>query len=83
MDRMPYRSWTLYRASTIWMVEQFGLATMPLRYPFRRSPLISGTTSGMAGSMRKADELSMTTLPASAAIGAYCLDTAAPAEKRR
>ncbi len=32
--------------------------------------------------MRKAEVLSMTTAPALAAIGAYCLDTDAPADAR-
>src|SRR6187551_3127476 len=51
------------------MVEQLGLATMPLGMFFRASALTSGTTSGTSGSMRQALELSMTTAPAFAAIG--------------
>src|SRR5262249_8039887 len=43
--------------------------------------LISGTTSGTLGSMRKALDLSITTAPAAAAIGANSFACAAPAEK--
>ena len=52
------------------MVEQLGLATMPLGMCRRASALTSGTTSGTSGSMRQALELSMTMAPACAAIGA-------------
>src|SRR5437870_10430438 len=51
------------------MVEQFGLATMPLGILFRASALTSGTTSGTSGSMRQALELSITMAPARAASG--------------
>src|SRR5262249_16908570 len=51
------------------MVEQFGLATMPLGIFFKASAFTSGTTSGTSGSMRHALELSMTMAPALAAIG--------------
>src|SRR5262249_38056356 len=51
------------------MVEQFGLATMPLGIRRSASALTSGTTSGTSGSMRQALELSMTIAPAFAAIG--------------
>src|SRR5258708_29180523 len=51
------------------MVEQFGLATMPLGMRARASALTSGTTSGTSGSMRQALELSTTTAPARAARG--------------
>src|SRR5437588_3104836 len=53
------------------MVEQFGLATIPLGIRFRASAFTSGTTSGTSGSMRQALELSMTMAPALAAIGLY------------
>jgi hypothetical protein len=45
-----------------------------------RLALISGITSGTVGSMRKAEELSMTTAPALTAIGANFLEMPAPAE---
>src|SRR5438094_3233892 len=53
------------------MVEQLGLATMPLGMRRRASALTSGTTSGTSGSMRQALELSTTTAPARAAMGLY------------
>src|SRR5262249_53556104 len=53
------------------MVEQLGLATMPLGMRSRAWALTSGTTSGTSGSMRQALELSMTMAPARAAMGLY------------
>src|SRR6185437_13811304 len=61
------------------MVEQLGLAMMPL-CSRKASGLISGTTNGTPGSMRKADELSTTTVPWRTAAGANFLDCAPPAE---
>ncbi|MFT3686251.1 MAG: hypothetical protein QM783_15245 [Phycisphaerales bacterium] len=62
---------------------QLGLAMMlPFPRGGRASELISGTTSGTLGTMRKAEELSMTTTPASAAAGANCLLGPEPAESR-
>src|SRR5204862_2045438 len=58
-----------FRATTIWMVEQFGLATIPLGILARASAFTSGTTSGTSGSMRQALELSTTMAPALAAMG--------------
>ena len=60
------------RATSVMMVEQFGLAMMPL-WSFASSGLISGTTSGTSGSMRKAEELSTNTAPAFTIAGAKCL----------
>src|SRR5260370_19253703 len=51
------------------MVEQLGLATIPLGMCRSASALTSGTTSGTSGSMRHALELSTTMAPALAAIG--------------
>ena len=62
------------------MVVQFGLATMPLGMSRSASALASGTTSGTSGSMRQADELSMTVAPAAASRGASSRDTDAGAE---
>src|SRR3954447_5611686 len=45
-----------------------------------RRPLISGITSGTFGSMRNADELSITTAPAFTAAGANLRDAELPAE---
>jgi hypothetical protein len=53
-----------------YMVVQFGLAMMPL-WLATAWPFTSGTTSGVSGSMRKTDELSTTTQPASTAFGAH------------
>ena len=65
------------------IVVQFGLAMMPLRASAIDSGLTSDTTSGTSGSMRHADELSMTTAPAAANFGASSLDEVAPAENER
>src|SRR5947208_12110621 len=51
------------------MVEQFGLATIPLGIRDSVSALTSGTTRGTSGSMRQALELSTTMAPALAAMG--------------
>src|SRR4051794_18365990 len=69
-----------FNATTIWMVEQLGLA-MILSFAVSTSALISGTTSGFDGSMRHAEELSMTVIPASANLGAHSVDVPPPAEK--
>ena len=55
------------------MVAQLGLAMTPL-CSRRASGLISGTTSSTSGSIRNADELSMTTAPCRTAAGAKRLD---------
>ena len=60
---------------------QFGLAMTPLWW--RRSPgFTSGTTSGVLGSMRKAEELSITTQPAALAAGTNSRLRVAPALKK-
>src|SRR3954468_23881744 len=51
------------------MVEQFGLAMIPLGMRSSALKFTSGTTSGTSGSMRQAEELSITMAPAFAAIG--------------
>jgi hypothetical protein len=61
------------------IVEQFGFARIPL-CSLMRCALISGITSGTFGSMRKADELSITTAPALTAIGANFLEMPPSAE---
>src|SRR5204862_5289690 len=65
---------------TATIVVQLGDATMP-RCAFTAWGLISGTTSGTAGSKRQALDLSTTTAPAFAIIGAYSLACAVPAEQ--
>jgi hypothetical protein len=61
------------------IVVQLGLAMMPL-WSKAASGFTSGTTKGTVGSSRKALELSITTAPALAAIGAHCFDAEPPAE---
>ena len=61
-------------------VVQFGFAMMP-RWFFTSAALISGTTSGTVGSMRNALELSITTQPAFAAMGANSFEMLPPALK--
>src|SRR5688572_8562703 len=63
------------------MVEQLGLA-MILSFLVSTSAFTSGTTSFLVGSMRQADELSMTVMPASANLGAHSRLVLPPAEKR-
>src|SRR5258706_4035850 len=63
------------------MVEQLGLAIMPL-WLARASGLISGMTRGTPGSIRNAEELSTTTAPARAAMGANFLEMEPPALKK-
>src|SRR5688572_28794177 len=62
------------------MVEQFGLA-MILSSVVNISALISGTINGFDGSIRQADELSITVIPASANFGAHSSEVLPPAEK--
>ncbi len=63
------------------MVVQLGLATMPLGIESSASGFTSDTTRGTSGSIRQADELSMTVTPAAATFGASSLEVAPPAEK--
>src|SRR5665213_2260198 len=61
-------------------VVQFGLAMMPLCH-FTSAALISGITSGTPSSCRNALELSTTTQPALAAMGANSFEMLPPALK--
>src|SRR5882757_4538795 len=70
-----------FNATTIWMVEQLGLA-MTLSSAVRASAFNSGTTSFFVGSMRQALELSTTVIPAAANLGAHSREVLPPAEKR-
>ena len=74
------RSWIGLRTTTIWMVEQFGLAMMPWCQA-RSCGFTSGTTSGQSGCMRHAELLSMTTAPWRTASGASSRLASPPAEK--
>ena len=51
-----------------------------LTKPRAASALTSGTTSGTSGSIRQADELSMTTQPLAPILGAHSFDTEPPAD---
>ena len=62
------------------MVEQLGFAII-LSLAVSRSALISGTTRGFVGSIRQAEELSMTVIPAAANFGAHSSEVPPPAEK--
>ena len=77
---MPAASWIGFSATISCIVEQFGLAMMPL-WSSSASGLTSATTSGISGSRRKAEELSTTTQPAAAKRGAHSREVVAPAEK--
>ena len=65
----PASSANGFRTGIAAIVVQFGLAMMPLGMSRRASALASGTTSGTAGSIRHADELSITRQPAAAILG--------------
>src|SRR3982750_3134083 len=69
-----------FSATTIWIVEQLGLA-MILSAAVNTSALISGTTSGLVGSILQAEELSITVIPAAANFGAHSSEVLPPAEK--
>ena len=62
------------------IVVQLGLAIIPLRASPIACGLTSLTTRGTSGSIRQADELSITMTPAAAYFGASTLDDAPPAE---
>src|SRR5690606_12688566 len=68
------------KAATIWIVEQLGLAMIPLWFLISCA-FTSGTTKGTSGSIRNALVLSITTAPLLTASGASFLDTDPPAEK--
>src|SRR6185437_127813 len=68
-------------ATTIWIVEQLGLA-MILSFAVSISAFSSGTTSRLVGSIRQAEELSTTVIPAAANFGAHSSEVLPPAENR-
>src|SRR5579859_201617 len=76
---MRFWRWIGHSGINAVIAEQFGTAMMP-RWSRMRRPLISGITSGTCGSMRKAEELSMTTAPAATASGENLFEVALPAE---
>src|ERR1700737_1153343 len=76
---MRLRLWIGHNAIRTVIAVQFGTAMMPL-CSLMRLALISGITSGTFGSMRKADELSMTTAPVFTAMGENFREMPPPAE---
>ncbi len=62
------------------IVVQFGLATIPFGIDPRASSLTSLTTKGTSGSIRHAEELSITIAPAAAKRGASSREPGAPQE---
>src|SRR5262245_23250890 len=64
------------------IVVQLGLATMPLGMLSSAPGLTSDTTRGTSGSMRQAEELSITVAPAAATRGASAFAVTMPAENR-
>src|SRR5205809_61825 len=67
--RIGLRRWIGHSGRSAMIAAQFGLAMIPLWHAIS-SGLISGTTSGTAGFMRNAAELSIITAPLRTAIGA-------------
>ena len=65
--------------TTAWIVEQLGLAIIPLFHKIS-SGFTSGTTNGTFSSILKALLLSITIHPLDAAIGAKCFEVSPPAE---
>src|SRR3954470_3516447 len=61
------------------MVEQLGLA-MILSAALNTWAFTSGTTNFLVGSIRQAEELSITVIPASANLGAHSSEVLPPAE---
>ena len=81
---MVARSCSGFNATTSCAVEQFGLAMMFfLPKPLAAAALTSGTMSGTSGSIRHADELSITMQPRAPILGEYSFETAPPADIRQ
>ena len=70
-----------FNATSICMVEQFGLAII-LSSGVKILPFISGIISFTFGSILQAEELSITIVPTFLNFGAHSFDIDAPAEKR-
>ena len=83
MTRLMRLVWWIGHSGTSAVIAaQFGMAMMPLCSRMRRA-LISGITSGTFGSMRNAEELSMTTAPALTASGRKLAGNAAARREQR
>ena len=68
--RSPASAWSGCSTGIAAIVVQFGLATIPFGMRSSVLRVHLGTTSGTSGSMRQAEELSITTAPAAAKRGA-------------
>ena len=72
-----------FSAVTSWMVEQLGLAMMFFFFAsLTASGFTSGTISGTSGSLRKAEELSITMGPALPIFSDQARETSPPADIR-
>ena len=78
----PASSWSGFSTGIAAIVVQLGLAMMPFGALWISPGLTSLTTSGTSGSIRHADELSITIAPAAANCGASSRDDVAPDENR-
>ncbi len=78
----PAASWSGLSTGIATIVVQFGFATMPFGMDRRAWALTSTTTRGTSGSLRHAEELSMTMAPAAASTGASSREVVAPAAMR-
>jgi hypothetical protein len=76
----PASSCSGLRTGIAAMVVQLGFAMIPFRASLTASGLTSLTTSGTSGSIRHADELSITVAPAAANRSACALEVEPPAE---
>ena len=82
MRSRPASSCSGFSTGIAAIVVQLGLAMMPLRALAISPGFTSLTMSGTSGSIRQADELSMTVTPAAANFGASSLELVAPDENR-
>lgn len=76
----PASSCSGFRTGIAAIVVQFGLAMMPLGRSAIACGFTSETTRGTCGSLRHAEELSITTAPCAATFSASALEVAPPAE---
>jgi hypothetical protein len=78
---IPASSYSGFSATTICIVEQLGLATIPL-WPSRAFGLTSETTSGTSSCIRQKLVLSTTVAPAATIFGVHSPLIEPPAEER-
>src|SRR4051812_34053931 len=78
----PAASCNGFRTAVNGIVQQFGFATIP-SCSRARAGFTSGTTSGMPGSSRYAEDLSIASAPPLTACGTSSRDAPVPTEKRK